>query len=287
MTTSVAVSVDPALTILWTLVKVVFIIGLIRLAAPFLLKVVSLILRGTFFLIFMTSLLLFGIVLLIFGKKVDSNTSEEPFDIAKQWQKFNVAIGPFGGLGDKKYIKEHKGLIGELHVAKILTRLPKDVYSTFHDFYVPGSRDSAAQIDHAVVSRYGIFVMETKKFDVGHLYGSAKDYTWTLVMGKKREKPRNPLRQNERHIVYLAEHLGMSKRKFHSVICFTGKADIKTRMPDNVLTRDWDNYILSFREPLLSEREERYVVNEIKKLKSDPHLEGRHERYLQRRHNKH
>jgi len=59
------------------------------------------------------------------------------------------------------------GEIGEENVASILKTLPKD-YVVFNDIYLE-IKGYSTQIDHVVISRYGVFIIETKIIRVGFL----------------------------------------------------------------------------------------------------------------------
>lgn len=54
-----------------------------------------------------------------------------------------------------------KGRLGESKVSNILKRL-SDEYFVINDLLLKTSRGTT-QIDHVVISKYGIFVIETKK----------------------------------------------------------------------------------------------------------------------------
>ncbi len=72
-----------------------------------------------------------------------------------------------------------KGLVGETAVviaAKLL--LPSD-YSRFHNVTLR-TPDGTTQIDHVFVSRFGVFVVETKNMG-GWIYGSERNRRWTQV----------------------------------------------------------------------------------------------------------
>ena len=60
------------------------------------------------------------------------------------------------------------------------------------------SRNGTTQIDHILVSAYGIFVIETKNLK-GWIFGSAENATWTQVLAGKKYPFQNPLKQNYRH----------------------------------------------------------------------------------------
>ena len=62
-----------------------------------------------------------------------------------------------------------KGKVGEKVVAGKLDHLPKDQYKVLNNVTIPTPKGSS-QIDHLVVSIYGIFVIETKNYN-GWIYG--------------------------------------------------------------------------------------------------------------------
>ncbi len=70
-----------------------------------------------------------------------------------------------------------KGKVGEKRVATILKRLPEDDYKVINDLLL-SSNGYSTQIDHIVVSVYGIFVIETK-FYQGWIYGGENSEYWT------------------------------------------------------------------------------------------------------------
>lgn len=54
------------------------------------------------------------------------------------------------------------GELGESFVAEYLEQLP-DGYYIYNDVVLPTERGTT-QIDHVVVSKYGVFVIETKNY---------------------------------------------------------------------------------------------------------------------------
>ena len=57
---------------------------------------------------------------------------------------------------------ESVGKGGEYEVAGKLNRLPADEYFVLNDLMVTDARGITTQIDHVVISRFGLFVIETK-----------------------------------------------------------------------------------------------------------------------------
>lgn len=91
-----------------------------------------------------------------------------------------------------------KGGAGEMVVSRRLRRLPEEEYRVFDNVILPTPRGSS-QIDHLVVSVYGIFVIETKNYK-GWLYGGEKSEYWTQNIYGQKYKLYNPIFQNAGHI---------------------------------------------------------------------------------------
>ncbi|MBB3111837.1 hypothetical protein FHS18_003905 [Paenibacillus phyllosphaerae] len=89
------------------------------------------------------------------------------------------------------------GELGEYKINIQLDQLPKDT-KNLRDIMVknPRSRTGYAQIDHIVVTPYGLFVIETKNYN-GEIKGGRSDKYWKV---SNRFNMFNPLRQNFGHI---------------------------------------------------------------------------------------
>ena len=155
-----------------------------------------------------------------------------------------------------------KGWFGEAQgaLAKRLF-LDRDIYTTLNNITLP-TANGTTQIDHVVVSRYGIFVIETKNMK-GWIFGDEKSRQWTQSLYGRKFRLQNPLHQNYRHIKALAEFLQLDDTHFHSVVMFWGDAQFKTAMPDNVLTAGYTSYIKSKQKVLFSDDDVRSIVSVI------------------------
>lgn len=126
-----------------------------------------------------------------------------------------------------------KGMLGEFMVNFMLNKcLPKNQYTLIKNVTLP-TDDGTTQIDHIVVSRFGVFVIETKNMK-GWIFGSANQKQWTQKIFKYTGKFQNPLHQNYKHTQTLARCLAMPSDQIYSVIVFIGNSTFKTTMPDNV-----------------------------------------------------
>jgi restriction system protein len=85
-----------------------------------------------------------------------------------------------------------KGWLGEkLTTFGMWLRLDSGVYRRVHNIIVPDARNHTTQIDHVLVSIYGLFVIETKNMD-GWIFGSAQQEMWTQQLFRKRFQFQNP-----------------------------------------------------------------------------------------------
>lgn len=153
----------------------------------------------------------------------------------------------------------YKGWDGELTI-KLMQWLFLDrkKYHIFNNITLLLFGGGTTQIDHIIVSIYGIFI-ETKNMK-GWIYGNAKDPKWTQVFFSKIYPFQNPLRQNYKHIKTISELLKIPENKFHSIIFFIGDCELKTKMPENVLLKGYTKYIKSKTEKILTEKEVSNIV---------------------------
>ena len=85
------------------------------------------------------------------------------------------------------YKSKFKGDIGELAVAVVLKDLDKEKYKILHDIKIenPEALTKTSQIDHIIVSTYGIFCIETKGYK-GKIYGKETSRQWCQYLTNKR-----------------------------------------------------------------------------------------------------
>lgn len=116
-----------------------------------------------------------------------------------------------------------KGKVGEMRVASILKKFPMDRYKIINDLLLT-SNGYSTQIDHIVISIYGVFVIETK-FYQGWIYGGENSEYWTQNIYGNKYQLRNPIHQNQGHIRALKFLLkGYGNIPFISVVAFSRQA---------------------------------------------------------------
>lgn len=149
-----------------------------------------------------------------------------------------------------------KGWAGESFVSRQLSHLNPAHYKILDNLLLPslGSLDST-QIDHIVVSNFGIFCIETKAYS-GWIFGSANQEYWTQVIYHYKKRFYNPLHQNYAHVKAI-EELVMPRfptAKIISFIAFPKAGRLQVSGTDSVgYARDVVRKIKSFTYVILSD----------------------------------
>lgn len=165
-----------------------------------------------------------------------------------------------------------KGWLGEKATQfGMWLKLDARTYRRFHNLIV-STRNGTTQIDHVLLSRFGIFVIETKNYN-GWIFGSESEKSWNQVLYGTKHVFQNPLHQNYGHTKALAEHLKVDHGKIHSVVFFIGDAELKTNLPDNVMTSGLSDYIKQF---------DRVVFSDVELARLEQQLSGLHAASLSR-----
>lgn len=164
-----------------------------------------------------------------------------------------------------------KGAVGELVVGLSLGKdIPNEKY-VINDLLLYHNRKSY-QIDHIVIRKTGVFVIETKNYS-GQIYGQENQKKWTQVLAYGQEKHRfyNPILQNKNHIYALIKILGR-KDCFISIIVFP-KAHIMTYFDAYVgSVSDMKRWLKQDREEILTETEIEQIYEQLISYKNNPPL---------------
>ncbi|MEL6672807.1 MAG: NERD domain-containing protein [Bacteroidota bacterium] len=124
------------------------------------------------------------------------------------------------------FASEILGYIGEKKVAFRLWFLSSKRFKVIHNILLP-YEDKSSQIDHVVVSLYGIFVIETKNYR-GWIHGHEKSEYWTQTFYKSKTKFRNPVSQNKGHVRALKQVLNnYPDLIYYPIVVFSGRAELK------------------------------------------------------------
>ena len=160
--------------------------------------------------------------------------------------------------------KRVRGAIGEWSVSRMLKGgLPETDYIILNDVYLPLPDGTTTQVDHIVVSRYGIFAVETKNYS-GWIFADANSKVWTQTIYRKKSTFQNPMRQNYRHVCAIADNLGIDKSYVKGVVVFIGGSTFKTERPEGVVYAGGvAKYIRSVNVPIIKDKQVPEIASAI------------------------
>lgn len=177
------------------------------------------------------------------------------------------------GIKTDWVIFKPKGERGEFYVSRMLSKLPEDQYTVLNDVTVPG-KYKTSQIDHIVVSVYGIFVIETKYYK-GWIFGTEDSEYWTQNIYGYKYKLYNPIRQNKSHILALKSNLPeLEGLPIFSIIAFSSQARLDNRIPCNCVIY-WNEILTVItcrRQVSLTQEQVSSITNRILQIRLDPKL---------------
>ena len=139
------------------------------------------------------------------------------------------------------FYKKFRGYMGEFWVKLELKKLPKSENIILNNIVIK-TKENTHQIDHIVLSKFGIFVIEMKNY-YGLITGSEYSNKWIQYLGKNKYYFYNPIRQNYGHIKALEEVLGLDANIFISIICISNQARLSVQAR-NVVNIDYLNDLI-------------------------------------------
>ena len=165
-----------------------------------------------------------------------------------------------------------KGKVGEFMVSEDVAKYLSAEYILLNNCTLPDQKDGTTQIDHILISPYGVFIVETKNY-TGWIFGNARQKQWTQKIYKKSYKFQNPLHQNYKHIKVLEMVLSdvVDPQYLHSIVVFTARSEFKTDMPENVFrSKAWIEYVKRFDQQVISPMKLKRIKYRIEKEVLEP-----------------
>jgi hypothetical protein len=124
--------------------------------------------------------------------------------------------------------------IAESRVRRLLASgLERKLYTAFNGLVVP-SGGGTTPIDHVVVSKFGIFVIESQ-YVRGWISGGEFQDQWKQGLLRHSTRFDNPMHRNRVQAEALQQMLGYPPNVFHRLVVLVGQKGFKTRLPENVL----------------------------------------------------
>lgn len=133
-----------------------------------------------------------------------------------------------------------KGYMGEAVVKIKLSSLDKEKYSVINNLVLEnrGGNTYSTQIDHLVISTYGIFSIETKNYK-GLIYGYEYGKRWIQNIYGTKNDFMNPILQNYAHMQAVKSILRKyyPNMRYFSVVAFSPDAKVKVKVNDSVICK--------------------------------------------------
>lgn len=120
-----------------------------------------------------------------------------------------------------------KGDDGEFEVAeeldRVLTGICGDDFTLFNSIilrHAPGTKFPTAEVDHLVVTKFGIYVIETKNWS-GYVYSGEDGSLMREAPDGTIDVRKNPLDQNASKVRFLKSIMPLYSRQIHSIGVFS------------------------------------------------------------------
>ena len=164
---------------------------------------------------------------------------------------------------------ERKGNDGEFLIKTVLTQLNPKLYKVYNDLLLEYNGHTF-QIDHMVVSRMGIFVIETKNYNA-ILKGTEFQTNWTHITYKTKHQVYNPILQNHTHIESCAQLLNLDKSKFINLVAFVGEAKLDFTPETCTFVTQYTilETIQSYRKPIIELEEIKPIFKTLEQSKRE------------------
>lgn len=189
-----------------------------------------------------------------------------------------VALNKLQDLSNARYLNKKakeqqkyavaKGKEGEKAVNSVLSSLGKK-YVLMKNILLK-TNSGSTELDHVVVSMYGIFVIETKNYS-GTVIGEDGYKNWKHYdRGGTERSFYNPIKQNAGHIGTLKRAINLNDDAFISVVVFAGSAELKIKSKTDVVQiKDLSKTIKSYNTKKFTKAEVKSIIKEIKSNNMD------------------
>ncbi len=163
-----------------------------------------------------------------------------------------------------------RGEIAETRVRRILSAgLEKNRYTVLNDVTVP-SGGGTVHIDHVVVSRFGVFVIESQHAR-GWVSGGEFQERWKQYRWGRFTRMENPLHKNSLQVEALLNILKVPAKAIHPVLVLLGHRGFRTVMPARVVAPEkLLAYMRKKAQPLLDEEQAARILKMIESARVQP-----------------
>lgn len=179
-----------------------------------------------------------------------------------------------------------KGVLGEFLVRCKLWMLPFDKYKVLNDIMLKTKRGTT-QIDHIVVSVYGIFVIETKNYK-GEIIGTGSRQEWVKSVYGARYYFKNPVLQNKGHVRAIINNLSIREEFIIPIVVFSNECKLNVKTNSIVICFDkLISTIKNVRTKRFTKEQMKEIVKQLRALNQSGYLAKiRHIRYVKQKEKK-
>jgi len=157
-----------------------------------------------------------------------------------------------------RYGARIRGALGEWALHRVLVSELPASYQHYRNLVIPAEKGDFTEVDHLVLSPFGIFVIEVKNYR-GWIFGGEKQPQWTVQRFRSKRQFMNPLHQNYKHTQAVKQLLGLTGKdgdSVYSIVAFSLRAEFKFQIPANVKYTDLvGDYINRFTQPCFSDEQ--------------------------------
>lgn len=179
------------------------------------------------------------------------------------------------------------GRKGQNLVSSKLSSLGLDKYFVLDNLLLPSSgrgTTDKAQVDHVVVSNYGVFCIETKSL-YGSIYGGDRFPLWLRYLSGRKERFYNPKWQNYGHMKALEKVISSLSLSVpiivYGLVAFPYAYSLKVSDTTGVGTIDQvTQWIRSFSRPVISNQDKYRIIEALRSANVDDE-ESRQNHYRQ------
>lgn len=229
-----------------------------------------------------------ALVLYLLFKSIQNGVRRRRYRRKNRESQFSGSVETGWRTSRSRSWSETIGASGERRVSSYLEDLPCESYAVYNDLLFR-DRNYTTQVDHLVVSQYGIFVIETKNVH-GKVYGSGNAEFWKQYLpdigyrsfGNTQEHQlRNPIWQNGGHIKALRRLVFGNDAPIVGIVLFPDDTDLYVTADFPVLHM-WEivSYIAAYQDLVLSQEQMEIYRERIMEVVStsgtdrDLHLEN-------------
>lgn len=132
------------------------------------------------------------------------------------------------------------------------------------------TKSGSTELDHVVVSPYGIFVLETKNYS-GTVVGDENSKNWKHYDRSGKERSfYSPIKQNQGHIGTLKRAIKLGEHLFVPIVVFSGSAELKVNSETPVVElKNLSKTIKSYKKKNFTQDEVKAIVKDIKSHNMD------------------